>query len=204
MYTVYLCSKEGYPQYVGCTTNPEDRKRKHFRGTANRNSGCKYDDFQVLAEVKSEAEAKRLESEYIERFNTYVNGDNKTRDGQGCAGLKGKDHLNYGRKWSDETRKKMSESSSGEKNPNYGKPRSEEEKRKISEATKGEKNSAYRKPAHNRGEVWEHAHEIVEKRESGMSQQEVADLFGCSRSAVRRILKASQTNFVYCKKRYDL
>ena len=43
-----------------------------------------------------------------------------------------------GKKLSDETKLKISESHKGEKNPNFGKPRSEETKKKISESHKRE------------------------------------------------------------------
>ena len=44
---------------------------------------------------------------------------------------------NTGRKYSEETCRKLSESLKGENNPNWGKPRSEETKKKISESQKG-------------------------------------------------------------------
>ena len=45
-----------------------------------------------------------------------------------------------GKKHSDETRKKMSESTKGENHPMWGKTHSEETRNKISESTKGENN----------------------------------------------------------------
>lgn len=49
---------------------------------------------------------------------------------------KGKDHPNYGKKASEETKKKLSESRKGEKNPNYGKKFSDEHRKKLSESHK--------------------------------------------------------------------
>ena len=46
-----------------------------------------------------------------------------------------------GKRHTDETRRKMSESREGAKNPMYGKPRSDDTKRKISEANTGKKRS---------------------------------------------------------------
>ena len=43
------------------------------------------------------------------------------------------------RKLTDEARKKMSEAKKGEKNPNFGKPFSDEHRKKISEENKGKK-----------------------------------------------------------------
>lgn len=51
-----------------------------------------------------------------------------------------------GRKLSDETKKKISDGRTGEKNWNYGKPRDPETIRKMSEAMSGEKNPRYGKP----------------------------------------------------------
>jgi hypothetical protein len=51
-----------------------------------------------------------------------------------------------GRKRSDETKRKISESRRGENNPNYGKSPSEETKQKISIANSGENNGNYGKP----------------------------------------------------------
>jgi group I intron endonuclease len=50
-----------------------------------------------------------------------------------------------GKKLSEETRQKLSESLTGENHPNYGKNHSEETKQKISEALKGENNHFYGK-----------------------------------------------------------
>jgi len=50
---------------------------------------------------------------------------------------------------SEETKKKMSEAQSGEKNPMYGKTLSEETKKKLSEARTGEKNQNYGKTPSN-------------------------------------------------------
>lgn len=50
-----------------------------------------------------------------------------------------------GKKLSDKSKKKMSESHKGEKNSNFGKPKSEETRRKLSEALKGKQNCLGRK-----------------------------------------------------------
>ena len=58
---------------------------------------------------------------------------------------KGKDSPNFGRKASEETRKKMSISKSGENHPLFGKKASEKTRELMSEARKGEKNSFFGK-----------------------------------------------------------
>ena len=108
----------------------------------------------------SEEEMNSDEQHYIEVFDTlWPHGYNLTKGGDGCV-------------VSEETRKKMSEAMSGEKNPFYGKHHSEESKKKMSESLKGlqtgEKNPMFGKhhseeskkkmsyvrkgkPAHNKG-----------------------------------------------------
>jgi len=64
---------------------------------------------------------------FIERRDNY----NIKIGGDGFAA--GADHPMYGKHLSEEHKKKLSESLSGDNNPNYGKPHSEEYKKKISE-----------------------------------------------------------------------
>lgn len=70
-----------------------------------------------------------LEEYYIYIYNTYEDSTcfNYTEGGEGTSGYK----------HSDETRAKMSEVLSGEKNPFYGKKHSDEARAKIIEANKG-------------------------------------------------------------------
>ena len=68
------------------------------------------------------------ENNTIKQFNTiFPNGYNMTEGGEGTVGFK----------HSDETKKKLSEAWTGEKNPNFGKHHSEETKRKMSIRKKG-------------------------------------------------------------------
>ena len=59
-------------------------------------------------------------------------------DGQGVSGEL---HYNYGKKHSDETRKKMSDAHRGKNNSFYGRRHTEHAKKKLSEALEGEKSS---------------------------------------------------------------
>ena len=74
----------------------------------------------------TEAEAFRHEIYMIAVFGRKDLGTgilrNRTDGGEGVSGI------------SEETRRKISEATKGEKNHNYGKPHSEEHKRKLSEA----------------------------------------------------------------------
>jgi len=87
---------------------------------------------------------------------------NITDGGGGALGLRGEKASNYGKTFSEETRKKMGDWQRGEKSPMYGKSLSDEHKaiisnanknkiisddtrKKMSKANKGEKNSMYGK-----------------------------------------------------------
>lgn len=62
----------------------------------------------------------------------------------------GENHPSYGRKFSEETIKKLSEQKTGPKNPNYGKPISQETREKMSSAQKGKPKPSSAKSAHTR------------------------------------------------------
>ena len=66
--------------------------------------------------------------------------ESKKKNSETHMGLMaGEKHWNYGNHWSEETRKKISESNKGHIPRNKGLPHTEETKRKISEAKKGKK-----------------------------------------------------------------
>ena len=81
----------------------------------------------------TEEEAFKHEKYMIAVFGRKDSGTgilrNRTNGGDGASGVL----------VSEETRKKLSEMRSGEKNPNYGKKMTEEQKQKISEKRKGMK-----------------------------------------------------------------
>ncbi len=77
MYYIYflkdLCGKI---QYVGQTQNLNERKREH-----KRNKPPHF--FEIKEEIKVPEKAKELEIFYIEKFDTYKKGWNKTPGGEG-------------------------------------------------------------------------------------------------------------------------
>jgi predicted XRE-type DNA-binding protein len=98
--------------------------------------------------------------------------------------LKGKDHHFYGRIFTDEEKKNLSEKLKGEKHPFYGKQFSNETKNKMSENhvdVKGENNSA-----HKLVEL-----EVIEVRkllkEKILTQKEIAKMFNIIQSTVSGI-----------------
>ncbi|ABT16521.1 GIY-YIG catalytic domain-containing endonuclease [Acanthocystis turfacea Chlorella virus MO0605SPH] len=84
-------------------------------------------------------------------LGTLSPGGYNLREGGGsrgslCEDTKQKITLSLiGKTRTDETKKKMSESMSGEKHPLYGKTHTDETKKKISDSQKGEKNHMYGK-----------------------------------------------------------
>ena len=77
MYYIYflkdLCGKI---QYVGQTQNLNERKRER-----KRNKPPHF--FEIKEEIKVPEKAKELEIFYIEKFDTYKKGWNKTPGGEG-------------------------------------------------------------------------------------------------------------------------
>lgn len=85
-------------------------------------------------------DCNKYEEEYIKKYNTLVpNGYNLQTGGkrfyvkkENKTILKGENHPSYGKKLSEEQKKKLSERMKGINNPNYGKKMSQEQKHKIS------------------------------------------------------------------------
>lgn len=133
--------------YFGQTTNFWDRMRKYrakFKSgklkdqpklyNALKKYGFEFTLFIMKYDVPVE-ELDDLETSYIAEFDTFKNGYNSTPGGKV---LRGKYHPNFGRKHSDESKEKMSQAMSGEKNHMYGKTLSDDHKNKLSQAKSGE------------------------------------------------------------------
>ena len=135
-------------------------------------------EYSVIEYDVPEDKLDEREIFWISFFDSYNNGYNLTEGGNSTRGYKhteeyklymsklhsgsnnpfynnhslsGKNHPMYGKKLSEETRKKISDAIKGENHPMYGKKLSEETRKKISEASnhKGENNPMYGK----RGEL---------------------------------------------------
>lgn len=151
-YTVYLRTNTvNGKQYVGQTNNFKQREYNWYNtnwsyagrliNNARKKYGVENWDTEILKECDTLDEANKWEMYYIDKLNTKVpNGYNLTDGGEGSIGYI----------VSEETRKKLSEKMSGEKNPFYGKHHSEdtieklknriitdEWRKKISEAASG-------------------------------------------------------------------
>ncbi len=123
--------------YVGQTICPKNRKKQHFSKTFHGNSAfdralLKYGrssfDFSIVEELGILADANKREYYWIERLNSLVPSGYNLKEGGGAGGLD-----------SSETRQKKSLAKQGKSNSFYGRKHSEESKRKISESKKGKK-----------------------------------------------------------------
>ena len=141
MYTVYAHRnlKNG-KSYVGMTSQEPKYRWDNGKGYKNQpkiwadiqNSDWNSDwQHEILGKFENEQDALKYEAFLIAMLDTVRNGYNSST------------YSSYG--FTEETRKKISESMTGEKNPLYGKHHSEETKRKMSEAHK-EKIYASTKP----------------------------------------------------------
>lgn len=89
---------------------------------------------------KEEERAINLVRAWENAMYYNVNGGGKgagSGEGNPFYGITGERHHSYGKKVSDETKRKISNALKGEKHPWYGKTHSEETKRKMSEMAKG-------------------------------------------------------------------
>lgn len=143
MYTVYVHRNlKNDKSYVGMTSRkPNERWRS---GKGYKNNSKMWKDIQnsdwnkdwkhsIIGKFEDKQEALNIEEMFIWLFDSTNEGYN----------ISTYDRNSYKR--TDETRRKNSESMTGEKNPMYGKHHSEDTKRKMSEAHK-EKIYANTKP----------------------------------------------------------
>ena len=140
MYSVYTITTPDGRVYVGATSMDVHKRWNHGNGyrfnkplwEQIQTYGWDSVDAKVVASGLSETEASRLEQKLINSFQSYSQkyGYNKELGGVGKEKI-----------ISSETRKKMREACTGTKNHNYGQTFSEEHKRKISESNQGKKRS---------------------------------------------------------------
>jgi len=162
MYKIYLIANiKNKKQYVGITKfSIEERFSQHVkRGFLLTEAIQKYGEqnfwIQLIEEVESAERAYELEMYYIKEYNTKVpNGYNITDGGDGIFGWEPSEEYRkecservkqlhnekkvgmYGKKHTEETKKKMSDSLRGNQNC-LGRILSEDTKSKISSSHKG-------------------------------------------------------------------
>ena len=137
-YSVYLIShNNSNHHYIGKTNNIKQRLRQHYADSRKKNKTFihqwirKYPDFNVdiLEDNLDESISFIYEKMYIGLFKSWnINLMNLTEGGEGVSGYRHNNltkkiisEMNNNKKYSDESRKIMSEKKIGEKHPLYGK-----------------------------------------------------------------------------------
>lgn len=132
--------------YIGQSINIKRRKTEHFSKRCNMiiskaifKYGKENFDFQVLEECE-ESQLDKLEIEYIKKYksNNKEFGYNIDSGGNGVGKL------------SEETKQKIKESTTGDKNHFYGKTHTGEVKNKIKEHHKNNENYAFHGKKHTK------------------------------------------------------
>lgn len=132
MAVIYKLTREDGLGYIGITTNLGKRLSSHRR--SKRFSELKIQSTDILFEGTYE-ECDALEEKYIQEHDTFKNGLNLTNKGKGKNDT---DKFNtYGYKYSEESKKKMSESAKSRTDRPTGYSHSDETKKKWSELRKG-------------------------------------------------------------------
>ena len=129
--------------YIGQTARPERRFAEHtWRGSkskilsaAIKKHGKDNFEFKILCWCPDKSYADYVERELIKAHDTRRVGYNICAGGEGFGS--GVDHPKFGKKATEETRKRIAAAKMGELNPHFDKPNSPEQKAKISESLKG-------------------------------------------------------------------
>ena len=110
--------------YIGWAVNPKKRWAVHCAskdGTHFHNAiqkyGKEYFERYIIAWAVSEKEIKQKEKDFIIRFNTFIDGYNQTRGGDGISGWT---HSKTTKKKLSEAKKKENRNQSGKNNPMFG------------------------------------------------------------------------------------
>lgn len=124
----YECSGEGIERVYKYHKSEKEHNRNYNKHLLYSIEKYGFEAFEVIEEFDvaySKEELDELEKKYIKDFNC-LNPNGYNNDEGGNEG-----------KFCEESRRLLSEKNSGENNPFYGKKHSEETKKKMSEARKG-------------------------------------------------------------------
>ena len=128
--------------YIGESYNLNTRCRRYLNPNKIKGQTAIYNSILKYGHDSHKIEILELcdESVLLERERFYQEYFNSVENGLNCFYTGTKDKK---KKYSEETRKLMSEKSSGKNNPFFGKKHSDESLKKISNASKGENNPNY-------------------------------------------------------------
>ena len=158
--------KESRKAYIGQTIRDIHERLKEHQLSS---SGCRaiynaiqkygWDNFDKEWYEVPDEDLNFYEEMLVALFGTLAPGGYNLMEGGGATG-----------KRSEETKQKMKEAKSGEKNHNYGKTLSEETKQKMSDARTGEKNPMYGKTGEKHPMYGkEHTEETKQKMSDALS-----------------------------------
>lgn len=157
-YIYRVTNKINGHMYIGkhAYNKPELDKSYHGSGTRLKYAYNKYGIENFTMEIlewigTNDDDLNEAEIKWIDTFDTYHNPEhyNMTPGGDGVSSemMLGENNTFFGKRHTEETKKKLSEQKSGENNPNYGKTgedsffygkhHTEETRKKISSANKG-------------------------------------------------------------------
>ena len=112
-------------------------------------------------------------------FGKKHSEETKKKMSQNHYDCSGENHPMFGKKHSEETRKKLSESHKGKPSPNKGKPMSEEQKKKLSLANKGKINIKRSKPVLQFTLDGEFIREWISANEAGRNGYDFRNVSAC-------------------------
>jgi group I intron endonuclease len=132
--------------YIGQSIHPERRFTEHRRGSkskilsaAIKKHGKENFEFKILCWCPDKTYADMVEVKLIKAHDTRRVGYNICVGGEGLGS--GADHPKFGKKATEETRRRIAAAKVGELNPHYGKPNSPEQKAKIRASLQGRENT---------------------------------------------------------------
>ncbi len=141
--------------YIGSTIDPQERHRRHWVELEKhdhdnehlQNAWDKYGKDAFVFEIVKEEEFQNREELYSieEKMLQGITKDthyNVSKIAMGPPVRYGKDHHNFGKKWSQETNSKKGKAKWGIENPRFGKIVSEETRNRMSLAHKGKSNGS--------------------------------------------------------------
>lgn len=200
-YTVYILTSPDGKVYIGTTSlRPIVRwaRGKNYSSKRIKEAMEKYpwDSWkkEIIATEVPRDEAYRIEKELIAKYKSqdpeygYNTSSGGEWGGKGC-------HYQF----TEEHRKRISLSHSGERHYAYGKHYTEEHKRKISEAQKGKfvSEETRKKISESRKGKYVHSYEecvalLEERKRLGISQEQMGKLKGLTRNIVCKMEKRAK------------